>query len=196
MRPLYATFVSILAGSALHVGCASRPSNPAADDAPHRDHAVAHAANDAEPAAAPVEKDDVPAEADSPGAAPEEKADPSIETELAPDASAQAANQPNQPDNAQKGAPREAANSCNNPAHACKGPAEFARADWGQKNSYFDKNGCLRQRCDDFTPCPTGQTCYNASTDGGCLASQFRCEDRNGKCSCMGSRDCNGNYCI
>lgn len=83
------------------------------------------------------------------------------------------------------------------PAHSCSEPVDCERYPCGDRQA-FSEQGCLRVACDLVNPCGECEICHRPEDEGLCAASIYACDDdpTTGECSCGGTDDCGGAYCI
>ena len=82
------------------------------------------------------------------------------------------------------------------PDFTCVAPYPCDGGACGGLEDRFDEGGCLRPACSEDQACTGGTVCYQPSMWGGCAGSVFSCADEGGTCSCFGSEDCGGAYCV
>ncbi len=79
----------------------------------------------------------------------------------------------------------------------CTGSIDCNPMACGDVNSAFDEFGCLREACEDDEGCQPGEVCHTPQDWGGCASSGLFCEDGpEGQCSCGGTPDCGGRFCV
>ncbi len=83
------------------------------------------------------------------------------------------------------------------PQFLCTKPYPCSAETCGGLLSWFDVDGCPRPSCGQPEDCAADEVCFRPFDFGGCQSSAPVCEDdANGECSCGGTADCNGSFCL